>query len=116
MEKSSSPIARNHMFSSQVLYDNSKLASGDYALVMKEDCSLELVKASGGVVWESVTKGKGRNCFVSLDHRGQLAVVDDLFKIVWASKAAEADGFYVLVVQNDGQAAVYGPAIWSTDT
>ncbi|PKU71930.1 mannose-specific lectin 3-like [Dendrobium catenatum] len=113
---SPSPNARNHMFSSQVLCDNSKLASGEHALAMKDDCGLELVKESEGVVWESGTKGKGRNCFVRLDHRGQLAVVDDRFKVVWASKAAEADGFYVLVVQNDGRAAVYGPAIWSTDT
>lgn len=74
---------------------------------------MELVKAEE-VVWESGTKGKGRNCFARLDHRGQLAVVDDRFKVVWASKAADADGFYVLVVQNDGRAAIYGPAIWSS--
>ncbi|XP_020571163.1 mannose-specific lectin 3-like [Phalaenopsis equestris] len=107
-------ISRNHIFSSQVLYDNSKLVSGEYSLVMTNDCSLELVRASEGVVWESETKGKGKNCFLRLDQRGQLAIVDEGLKIVWASKAGDVDGFYVLVVQSDGRAAVYGPAIWST--
>ncbi|KAK8950720.1 Mannose-specific lectin 2 [Platanthera zijinensis] len=113
-ELSYSPSARNLMFPSQVLYEDSKLANGEHVLAIKDDCNLELVKATAGVIWESGTKGRGINCFLRLDHRGQIAVLDDGFKVQWSSKAAEADGLYCLIVQNDGQAVVYGPVTWST--
>lgn len=113
-EYSNSPGARNIMFSSQVIYEDSKLENGKHVLAMKDDCNLELVKATEGVIWESGTKGRGTNCFLRLDHRGRIAVLDDRFKVQWSSRAAEGDGVYVLIVQNDGRAVVYGPATWST--
>ncbi|KAG0465206.1 hypothetical protein HPP92_019370 [Vanilla planifolia] len=105
---------RNLLFSSQVLCDGSKLGSGNYSMEVTEECNLEFRKAAE-VVWESGTKGKGRDCFLRLDHRGRLALLDDRFKLVWMStKAAPVDGHFVLVVRFPGQAVVYGPRIWST--
>ncbi|KAK8960120.1 Mannose-specific lectin 2 [Platanthera guangdongensis] len=109
------PPVRNLLFSSQVVYDNSALRSRDYKLEITEYCNLEFSKASEGVIWESKTKGKGRHCFLRLDHRGQLAVVDDGYRVLWSSRPPAAEeGNYVLVVEIHGQAVVYGPAVWST--
>ncbi|KAJ6806911.1 mannose-specific lectin 3-like [Iris pallida] len=111
------PMVRNVLFSSQILYDNAKLASRDYTFVMQNDCNLALVKAADGVKWQSGTSGKGRNCFLRLDHQGQLAVQDDHYKTVWSSKpAGKTSGDYVLVLQINGQAVVYGPSVWSTSS
>nr|XP_029122603.1 mannose-specific lectin 2-like isoform X2 [Elaeis guineensis] len=100
----------------EILYDNSKLATRDYTFIMKDDCNLALIKAAQGVIWETGTKGKGRHCFLRLDHRGQLGVEDDHYQTVWASKPISRDGDYVLILQINGQAVVYGPAVWSTSS
>ncbi|XP_008776555.1 mannose-specific lectin 3-like [Phoenix dactylifera] len=110
------PMVKNVLFSSQILYNNSTLATRDYTFIMKYDCNLALIKAAQGVIWDSGTQGKGQHCFLRLDHRGQLAVVDDRYKIVWASKPISSEGAYALIVQINGQAVVYGPVVWSTSS
>lgn len=78
------PMVRNLLFSSQTLYNGASLATRDYSLVMQEDCNLKLRKANyEGTVWQSSTAGKGKHCFLRLDHRGQLVVADDRYKAVW---------------------------------
>ncbi|KAH0459060.1 hypothetical protein IEQ34_011874 [Dendrobium chrysotoxum] len=113
-ELSNLPLVRNVLFSSQILHENSKLTSRDYTLEITKDCNLEFTKASVGVVWQSETKGKGQHCFVRLDNHGRLAVVNDRYKVLWSSKRVGVEGEYVLVVQINGQAVVYGPVVWST--
>lgn len=109
------PMVRNVLFSSQILYNNATLATRDYELVMGMDCNLAVTKAGSGALWESGTAGKGKHCFLRLDHRGGLSVEDDRSKIVWASKpVGKVDGAYVLILQIHGQAVVYGPVVWST--
>ncbi|XP_038981014.1 mannose-specific lectin 3-like [Phoenix dactylifera] len=108
------PMANNVLFSSQVLYDDAQLTTRDYIFTMSESCNLALVKRSRGIIWQSGTIDGGEYCFLRLDHRGQLAVVDDEYKTVWRSQPASKDGDYVLVVQINGQAVVYGPVVWST--
>ncbi|XP_072997916.1 mannose-specific lectin 3-like [Typha latifolia] len=108
------PMVRNLLFSSQILYDNDEIAARDYSFIMRDDCDLVLDKGGKGVVWESGSSGKGKNCFLRLDHKGQLSVNDDHNKILWVSEAAGKDGDYVLIMQINGQAAVYGPLVWST--
>lgn len=109
------PQVKNVLFSSQILYNNATLATRDYTFVMRDDCDLTLVKAGRGVQWESGTAGKGNHCFLRLNHKGQLTVEDDRYKTVWVSgKAAGKMGDYVLIMQINGQAVVYGPMVWST--
>ncbi|XP_008785598.1 mannose-specific lectin 3-like [Phoenix dactylifera] len=108
------PMANNVLFSSQVLYDDAQLTTRDYIFTMRESCNLALVKRSKGIIWQTGTVDGGENCFLRLDHRGQLAVVDDEYDTVWRSQPASKDGDYVLVVQINGQAVVYGPVVWST--
>lgn len=113
-ELNSMPFVRNVLFSSQVLFEKSKLTSRDYSFEITDACNLEFGKASAGLVWESKTKGKGQHCFVRLDDCGRLSVVNDRYKVLWTSKPAGVKGDYVLVVQIHGQAVVYGPMVWST--
>lgn len=109
------PMVKNLLFSSQFLYNNATLSTRDYALIMGYDCNLALTKGGSTILWQSGTAGKGQNCFLRLDHRGQLTVASDKYKTVWASKpAGKQEGDYVLILQIHGQAVVYGPAVWST--
>ncbi|XP_010923256.1 mannose-specific lectin 3 [Elaeis guineensis] len=104
----------NVLFSSQVIYDDAQLTTRDYTFIMRESCNLALAKRSTGIIWQTGTVDGGEYCFLRLDHRGQLAIVDDQYKTVWRSQPASKDGDYVLVVQINGQAVVYGPVVWST--
>ncbi|XP_065025071.1 mannose-specific lectin 3-like [Musa acuminata AAA Group] len=108
------PAAKNVLFSSEMLYENAKLVTRDYSLLMKDDCNLVLVKASVGVIWQSGTAGRGLlHCFLRIDHRGQLAVAsDDYYKNLWSSNNASSIGDYALLLQINGQAVVYGPTVW----
>ncbi|CAL9103781.1 unnamed protein product, partial [Musa acuminata var. zebrina] len=109
------PMVDNLLFSSQVLDGGSNLATRDYTFVMKDDCNLALIKGGTSVLWQSGTAGKGLNCFLRLDHLGQLAVVGDhKYKTLWTSKNVSSEGDYVLILQITGQAVVYGPVVWST--
>ncbi|KAG1337818.1 putative Mannose-specific lectin 3 [Cocos nucifera] len=108
------PTANNLLFSSQVIYDDAQLTTRDYTFIMRESCNLALAKRSAGIIWQTGTVDGGEYCFLRLDHRGQLAIVDDQYKTVWRSQPASKDGDYVLVVQINGQAIVYGPVVWST--
>ncbi|KAG1371455.1 Mannose-specific lectin 1 [Cocos nucifera] len=108
------PTANNLLFSSQVIYDDAQLTTRDYIFIIRESCNLALVKRSTGIIWQTGTVDGGENCFLRLDHHGQLAIVDDQYKTVWRSQPAAKDGDYVLIVQINGQAVVYGPVVWST--
>ncbi|KAG6531301.1 mannose-specific lectin 3-like [Zingiber officinale] len=108
---------RNLMFSGQSISAGAELASRDYTFRVEADCNLVLNKAGTGAVWQSATAGRGVHCFARLDHRGQLALVGDHdLKAVWSSKRTAGEGDYVLILQINGQAVVYGPVVWSTST
>ncbi|CAL9134907.1 unnamed protein product [Musa textilis] len=109
------PAVKNVLFSSEMLYENGKLVTRDYSLLMKDDCNLVLVKASVGVIWQSGTAGRCLHCFVLLDHTGQLAVASDYYyKNLWSSNNTSSIGDYALLLQINGQAVVYGPIVWLT--
>nr|3MEZ_B Chain B, Mannose-specific lectin 3 chain 2 [Crocus vernus]3MEZ_D Chain D, Mannose-specific lectin 3 chain 2 [Crocus vernus] len=109
------PRVRNVLFSSQVMYDNAQLATRDYSLVMRDDCNLVLTKGSKtNIVWESGTSGRGQHCFMRLGHSGELDITDDRLNTVFVSNTVGQEGDYVLILQINGQAVVYGPAVWST--
>ncbi|KAL0906274.1 hypothetical protein M5K25_024753 [Dendrobium thyrsiflorum] len=111
-----SPIIYNLLFSGQVLYHNGKLSDNGYSFIMKEDCELVLQKSNGKVSWRTWTKGNGKHCFARLNHKGELAIKDDAYKSVWNNWASEKApvGEYVLVMQKNGDAVIYGPEVWTT--
>lgn len=110
------PLVKNVLFSGQTLYSNGQLTTRDYSFVMRDDCNLALEEAGHGTIWETETKGKGEYCFLRLDHRGQIAVKDDTYWTVYASSSQDSkEGDYVLVLQANGQAIIYGPVAWSSD-
>lgn len=109
------PSVPNLLFSSEVLNENAKLVSRDYALAVTEGCNLEFSKASKGVFLSSQRESYlPRHCFARLNSHGQLSLVDDSYRIMWQTKRASAEGVYVLVVKINGEAAIYGSRIWST--
>ncbi|KAL0906276.1 hypothetical protein M5K25_024756 [Dendrobium thyrsiflorum] len=110
-----SPIVYNILFSGQVLYNNGKLSDNGYSFIMKDDCELALENSNGLVSWSTWTKGNGQNCFARLSYKGELAVRADDYEPVWSSWASEEApvGEYVLLMQQNGEAVIYGPEVWT---
>ncbi|KAL0906281.1 hypothetical protein M5K25_024761 [Dendrobium thyrsiflorum] len=110
-----SPIVYKILFSGQVLYNNGKLSDNGYSFIMKDDCELALENSNGLVSWSTWTKGNGQNCFARLSYKGELAVRADDYEPVWSSWASEEApiGEYVLLMQQNGEAVIYGPEVWT---
>ncbi|KAG0465205.1 hypothetical protein HPP92_019369 [Vanilla planifolia] len=112
---SSAPSDHNLLLSSQVINDGGKLTTRDYTFALGMDCDVTLTKATGNSVrWRSMTSGRGDHCYVRLNFHGQLSVINDLNMVLWRSNRPLSGGIYVLVLQIDGVAAIYGPLRWST--
>ncbi|XP_020595976.1 mannose-specific lectin 3-like [Phalaenopsis equestris] len=111
-----SSVVYNVLFSGQVLYRNDELSDNGHRFVMTEDCELILQNSGGVMSWSTWTKGNGKNCFARLNDRGELAIRDDGCVSVWSNEVAEnvPTGDYVLVMQQNGNAVIYGPEVWST--
>nr|ABK88277.1 mannose-binding lectin [Pinellia cordata] len=108
------PFTSNMLFSGQVLYGDSMLNARNHRLVMQGDCNLVLYGGDRG--WQSNTHGNGENCFVRLSHKGELIIKDDDFQTIWSSRSGSKQGDYVFILQDDGFAVVYGPAVWATSS
>nr|AAP50524.1 agglutinin [Arisaema heterophyllum] len=108
------PVTDNMLFSGQVLYGDGKLRARNHMLVMQDDCNLVLYGGKYG--WQSNTHGNGENCFVRLSHKGELIIKDDDFQTIWSSRSGSKQGDYVFILQEDGFAVIYGPAIWATSS
>ncbi|KAG0463784.1 hypothetical protein HPP92_019853 [Vanilla planifolia] len=103
------------IFGPQVINDGGKLTTRDYTFALGMDCDVTLTKATGNSVrWRSMTSGRGDHCYVRLNFHGQLSVINDLNMVLWRSNRPLSGGIYVLVLQIDGVAAIYGPLRWST--
>ncbi|MQL68762.1 hypothetical protein Taro_001077 [Colocasia esculenta] len=108
------PFTDNLLFSGQVLYGDGRLTAKNHQLVMQGDCNLVLYGGKYG--WQSNTHGNGEHCFLRLNHKGELIIKDDDFKTIWSSSSSSKQGDYVLILQDDGFAVIYGPAIWETSS
>ncbi|KAH0449558.1 hypothetical protein IEQ34_020250 [Dendrobium chrysotoxum] len=111
-----SPSVYDVLFSGQVLYNDGKLTNNGYNFIMTKECELVLQKGNGVILWHTRTRGYGENCFARLNHKGGLETKDDYYRTVWRNsetKRAQV-GEYVLVMQKNGKAVIYGPKVWST--
>lgn len=101
----------NALFSGQIMYNNGRLHTGVYELVMQDDCNL--VMYNGGFMTN--THGNGKNCFLRLDHTGGLTILDDSYNTVWKDDGLRGPhGHYVALLQENGKFVVRGPAVWSS--
>ncbi|KAJ8499325.1 hypothetical protein OPV22_009877 [Ensete ventricosum] len=107
---------KNTLFSTEILEENDKLTTRDYTLAMDDSCSLNLHRGSEQYLWVSGTAGLGAHCFLRLNRLGQLTIKDDKYKTLWSTApSSQGEGEYVLILQYNGQAAVYGPMFWAAD-
>nr|AAC48997.1 lectin precursor [Arum maculatum] len=106
------PLTNNMLFSGQVLYGDGMLSARNHKFIMQGDCNMVLYGGKYG--WQSNTHGNGKYCFARLTHKGELVIKDDDFKSVWSSKSSSKQGDYVFILQDDGLAIIYGPAVFST--
>nr|ABM68041.1 mannose-binding tuber lectin [Typhonium divaricatum] len=106
------PFTNNMLFSGQILHNDGMLTARNHRLVMQEDCNLVLY--GGKLGWQSNTHGNGEHCFLRLTHKGELIIKDDDFKTIWSSRSKSKQGDYAFILQDDGFAVIYGPAIFST--
>ncbi|KAF5201176.1 Mannose-specific lectin [Thalictrum thalictroides] len=92
------------------------LQNNNYVLIMQEDCNL-VIYDSGSPVWATNTGGLARNCYCIMQDDGNLVVYKPDNRPIWASNTGGASGgHYVLVLQNDRNLVIYGPAIWAAGT
>ncbi|CAL9192991.1 unnamed protein product [Musa hybrid cultivar] len=107
---------KNTLFSTEILEEKGELTTRDYTLAMDDSCSLNLQRGSEQYLWVSGTAGLGAHCFLRLNRLGQLTIKDDRYKTLWSTApSSQGEGEYVLILQYNGQAAVYGPMFWAAD-
>ncbi|CAL9065163.1 unnamed protein product [Musa banksii] len=107
---------KNTLFSTEILEEKGELTTRDYTLAMDDSCSLNLQRGSEQYLWVSGTAGLGAHCFLRLNRLGQLTIKDDRYNTLWSTApSSQGEGEYVLILQYNGQAAVYGPMFWAAD-
>uniref|UniRef100_A0A1D1Z0U7 Mannose-specific lectin 1 n=1 Tax=Anthurium amnicola TaxID=1678845 RepID=A0A1D1Z0U7_9ARAE len=85
-----------------------------------DNCIVGDASTAGSVIFSGqlLLDGSSRTTtgvwFLSLDHRGGLAVADGHHRVLWSNNVRSERGEYAAVFRRDGMVAVYGPVIWST--
>ncbi|KAJ3676689.1 hypothetical protein LUZ60_004101 [Juncus effusus] len=107
---------QNLLFSDQSSIEGFMMRTSTCVLVMSPDCDLKLFTESKGFIWSSGTEGMGENCTVGLNRMGQLTINEGSSeRIIWTSGLESTEGEYVMILQADDQAVIYGPKVWSSD-
>nr|ABA00714.1 agglutinin [Allium triquetrum] len=110
-------MGRNILLNGEGLYAGQSLEEGPYRLAMQDDCNLVLYDEYSRPVWASNTGVTGRNgCRAVMQADGNFVVYDSNSRAVWASNSRKGNGNYILVLQKDRNAVIYGSDIWSTGT
>ncbi|XP_020598757.1 mannose-specific lectin-like [Phalaenopsis equestris] len=105
----------NHLLAGQRLNTGESLRTDNLKFIIQYDCNLVLY-VNNIAIWASGTNGKGQDCYVTLQHDGNLVVYDYINTAVWASKTDRENGNYILILQRDRNVAIYSNPIWSTET
>lgn len=121
-----SPIDRdlnadNVMLSSRVLYPGNSLKNDIWELRLECNCNLVLYENGSRVIWSSNTGGRAANsgarasiCHLKMELSGNLVLYGNGGNAIWATNTK--GHFSALVLQNDGNLAVYVDAIWISGT
>ncbi|KAI0512219.1 hypothetical protein KFK09_012857 [Dendrobium nobile] len=84
---------------------------------MQDDCNLVLYDNNLSV-WDSRTAGKGSKCFLHLQMNGELLILTSnaTQPPLWRTETGGNFNRFVLVLKPNGNAVVFGTAVWSTGT
>nr|AAC49413.1 mannose-specific lectin precursor [Polygonatum multiflorum] len=105
--------ADNSLTSPNSLPSGHSLNTGSYRLIMQADCNL-VVYDSGKPVWATNTGGLARDCRLTMHNNGNLVIYDRSNSVIWQTNTNEKEDHYVLVLQQDRNVVIYGPAVWAT--
>ncbi|KAL0919708.1 hypothetical protein M5K25_011823 [Dendrobium thyrsiflorum] len=114
---SNSSAVGNMLMAGETLLAGNCLSVGNYHLTMQHNCNLELYHGNK-LTWESHTTGMGTKCFLYLQVNGELVIVSEgsTSPFIWMTGTGGSLHRFILVLQPDGNAVVYGSAVWSTGT
>lgn len=108
--------AENVLFPEHTLESGNSLKNGRWELRMLRNCNLVLYDLSGKKrIWSSKTgQGSKVACHLKMESTGDAVIYnDESGDQVWSSDTSGI-GSSVLVLRNDGNLVIYGPAIWNT--
>ncbi|XP_039145763.1 mannose-specific lectin 2-like [Dioscorea cayenensis subsp. rotundata] len=111
----SSGLASNFMITGVYLTEGQNLTYKEYNLTMQSDCNLVL-KNGSTVIWETMTGGYGRGCYLTLSQNGKLYLYTRYGYAIWNSRTESQYGTYALVLRYDGTLRIYGPKIWTANS
>ncbi|KAH0462538.1 hypothetical protein IEQ34_010113 [Dendrobium chrysotoxum] len=113
---SNSEASSNILMAGDTLTSGKSLSVGSYNLFMQDDCNLVLYDNKVSV-WDSRTAGKGSKCFLHFQMNGELLILSpNATKPLWRTETGGHFNRFVLVLKPNGNAVVYGTAVWSTGT
>lgn len=107
--------AENVLIPGSVFYPGNALKNENWELKLESNCNLVLYENGDNVVWDTNTGGKADTCYLRMETSGNLVLYNGSGENMWASNTAGA-GYSVLVLQNDRNLVICGPAIWATST
>ncbi|KAK1270346.1 hypothetical protein QJS04_geneDACA007692 [Acorus gramineus] len=100
------------------LYAGYSLTQNNYRLTMEIDCNLVLYD-NNKYVWSTKTSNIAHDCHATLERDGTLSLYPDTGgNRIWnnGKPGVAHDADYVLVLQEDRNVVIYGPAKWATNT
>ncbi|KAL0922376.1 hypothetical protein M5K25_006357 [Dendrobium thyrsiflorum] len=106
--------ATNYLISGDHLSTSQYLIEGNTKLIIQNDCDLVLYNSTKRI-WNSGTINKGLGCYLTLQENGKLVILDNKNDVVWDTKPIKPNGKYILIVQRDYKAVIYGPKFWATN-
>ncbi|KAL0922371.1 hypothetical protein M5K25_006351 [Dendrobium thyrsiflorum] len=105
--------ATNYLLSGEHLSTGQYLIEGNTKLIIQKDCDLVLYNSTERI-WHSNTVHEGLGCYVTLQSNGKLVILDNKNDVVWDTVPIKPIGKYVLILQTDYKAVIYGPKFWAT--
>lgn len=104
--------------SGQVLGPKESLRYDGYSFVMQKDCNLVIYRVALKLaIWSTGTNGLGRNCYLKLQHDGNLIIYSRDSYAVWSSHTYHnTPSNYTLVLEKEHNVIIYDEnsiAIWS---
>ncbi|KAL0922377.1 hypothetical protein M5K25_006358 [Dendrobium thyrsiflorum] len=103
----------NYLLSGEHLSAGQYLIEGNTKLIIQNDCDLVLYHSTK-LIWHSGTINGGLGCYLTLQENGKLVIWNNKNDVVWDTKPIKQIGRYILIVQRDYRAVIYGPKVWTT--